>query len=78
MYVFLGFDLLFGVDFYKYLERNMVAFYAASSVMVCIPVIWLYLKLTYKNIGVPWVRWTIENLVGNGLVKTSEFLNEID
>ncbi|HJL60709.1 MAG TPA: hypothetical protein QF517_02040 [Pseudomonadales bacterium] len=56
----------------------MVAFYAASSVMVCIPVIWLYLKLTYKNIGVPWVRWTIENLVGNGLVKTSEFLNEID
>ena len=77
-YVFLGFDVLFGVDFYSLLSDAMVSFYAVSSLVLLVATIWVYSQLSYKNINKPWVRWCLKFIVGDQLIEMAEFLKDVE
>lgn len=74
-YVFIGFDLLFGIDLYQYLELHMIWFYSLSSVLLFIATAWVFAKLNYKNISEKWVNASVQFIVGKRLVTMAEFLN---
>ncbi|MGB1305812.1 MAG: hypothetical protein ACPG50_16095, partial [Pseudoalteromonas marina] len=70
-----GFDLLFGIDLYQYLELHMIWFYSLSSVLLFIATAWVFAKLNYKNISEKWVNASVQFIVGKRLVTMAEFLN---
>ncbi|WP_286232905.1 hypothetical protein [Thalassotalea sediminis] len=77
-YVFLGFDVLLGVELFAYLESHMIWFYSASSALLLVVMAWLSTKLHYKNINTSWVRKTIQFIVGERLVNMAQFINNIE
>jgi len=77
-YMFLGFDVLFSVDLYKFLSEDMVMFYGVSSAMMLAGTIWFVSKLSYKNINTPWVKWTIAHIVGEPLIEMAQFINNAE
>ncbi|NQY37562.1 MAG: hypothetical protein HRT37_21890 [Alteromonadaceae bacterium] len=77
-YVFLGFDVLFGVDLFKYLEQQMVMFYLVSSGLLLMLTIWLLSKLNYRNIATTWVKKVIQVIVGDRLIDIAQFINSME
>jgi len=77
-YTFLGFDVLFNVDLYKYLSEEMVIFYVVSTACLFLITAWALSQLTYKNITTPWVKWTIGYIVGEQLIDMAEFLSNAE
>lgn len=77
-YVFLGFDLLLGVDLFQHLEQQMVLFYSVTSLLLLTGILFLLAKLHYKNIGTSWVKSTIQLIVGERLVNMAQFINSIE
>ncbi|EWH08606.1 hypothetical protein DS2_16709 [Catenovulum agarivorans DS-2] len=77
-YVFIGFDVLFGIALFQHLESHMVWFYSVSSVLLLIVTVWLSAKLNYKNIHTDWVKNTIQFIVGERLVNVAQFINNIE
>ena len=39
---------------------------------------WVFKKISYKNMNIPWVKYLIEHAGGKTIVKAMELLNEID
>jgi len=39
---------------------------------------WVFKKISYKNMNIPWVKYLIEHAGGKTIVRAMEFLNEID
>jgi hypothetical protein len=39
---------------------------------------WVFKKISYKNMNIPWVKYLIEHAGGETIVRAMEFLNEID
>jgi len=77
-YTFFGFDVLFSVDLYQHLSENIVIFYAASTAIFFVITAWLLLRLNYKNITKPWVKWAIGHIVGEHIIEMAEFLNNAE
>lgn len=77
-YPMIAFDVFFGVDLYVYLESDFVVRYVVVNFLFIVPVLWLFHKLSYKNIHIAWVRNTIGFLTGAKTTKALEFLNEIE
>lgn len=77
-YTFLGFDVLFGIDFYALLSDVMVAIYAVSSLALLVVTLWVISQLSYKNINRPWVKWSLGFIVGKRLIAMAEFLNDAE
>lgn len=77
-YPMVAFDLFLGVDLYAYLESEFVVRYVVVNVLLIVPVLWLFHKLSYKNVDVAWVRKTINFLTGAKTVRAMEFLNDIE
>ena len=77
-YPMVAFDLFLGVDLYAYLESEFVVRYVVVNVLLIVPVLWLFQKLSYKNIHIAWVRNTIGFLTGAKTTKALEFLNDIE
>lgn len=77
-YVFIGFDLFFGIDLYQYLEQHMIWFYSLSSLSLFMATAWLLAKLNYKNISKEWVKASIQFIVGKHLVNMAEILNSFE
>ena len=73
-----AFDLFLGVDLYAYLESEFVVRYVVVNVLLIVPVLWLFHKLSYKNVDVAWVRKTLNFLTGAKTVRAMEFLNDIE
>ena len=49
------------------------------SSLILIPVcIWLYSKLSYKNIHIKWVKTAIHKIAGGKVTKSIEFINELE
>ncbi|OKY25265.1 hypothetical protein [Thalassotalea sp. PP2-459] len=77
-YVFIGFDLLLGVDLFQHLEQHMIWFYSLSSTLLFFVTAYLLAKLDYKNISLTWVQKTIQFIVGERLVNMAQFINNIE
>lgn len=77
-YVFIGFDVLMGIDLFHYLVPHMIWFYSLSSIFILGGVAWVLTKLHYNNIEVPWVKNTVRFIVGERLVKLAQFINSIE
>ncbi|MEJ2912921.1 hypothetical protein [Pseudoalteromonas sp. C12FD-1] len=77
-YVFIGFDVLFKIDLFALLEQHMVWFYSVSSLLLLITIGCVLAKLNYTNIATPWVKRTIELIVGERLVNMAQFINSIE
>lgn len=77
-YPMIAFDLFLGVDLYMYLESEFVVRYVVVNFLLIVPVLWLFQKLSYKNVHVAWVRKTINFFTGAKTVRAMEFLNDIE
>lgn len=77
-YVIVAIDIFFDIDLYVHLEQNFVTRYLIVNGLLLIPLIWLFKKLSYKNLHVKWVRKIIEFLSGTKTKKALEFLNDIE
>jgi hypothetical protein len=77
-YVFLGFDLLFGFDFYSQLSENIITIYIVTSALLFLVMLWFNIKLSCKNVSTPWVKKSIEFLVGKHLVEMSGVVNNLE
>lgn len=77
-YVFIGFDILLGVDLYQQLEQHMTWFYSVASIILLVVTTGLLTKLHYKNIEISWVKNTIQFIVGERLVNMAQFINSLE
>lgn len=77
-YIFVGFDVLLGVDLFQHLETHMIWFYSLSSILLLVVTARLLLKLNYNNIATSWVRNTIQFIVGERLVNMAQFINNLE
>jgi hypothetical protein len=77
-YVFIGFDIMFGVDLFQHLKQHMIWFYSLSSGLLLIVTVWFLGKLHYKNIATLWVQKAIHFIVGERLVSMAQFINNIE
>lgn len=62
-YAILALDLFLGVDVSVYLEPNFVVRYVVVNLLLIIPIVWFFNKVSYQNPPVKWVRKTIHFLL---------------
>ena len=77
-YVFIGFDVLVGIDLFPHLEQHMIWIYSLSSLLLLAVTTTLLTKLHYDNIEISWVKNTIRVIVGERLVNMAQFINNIE
>ena len=77
-YAIVAVDLFMGFDLYAYLEPDFVARYLLINFLLIIPLIWVFNKLSYKNLHIKWVRKTIRLFTGIKTMKALEFLKDIE
>ncbi|NVK55112.1 MAG: hypothetical protein HWE26_05820 [Alteromonadaceae bacterium] len=77
-YVFIGFDVILGVDLFEHLAPHMVWFYGVSSVVLFVATTWFLTKLNYNNINTSWVKNVIQFIVGARLVSMAQFINNLE
>ena len=77
-YAIVGLDLFLDFDIYIHLEQDFVRRYLVINFLLIIPLLWVFSKLTYKNIQIKWVRKTIGFITGTKTLEAMESLNEID
>ena len=77
-YSLVAIDLLFGVDLFLHLDSDFVVRYLVINFLLIIPLIWIFNKLSYKNLHIKWVRKSIRLFTGTKTMKALEFLNDIE
>ncbi len=77
-YAIIAIDIFFDIDLFVHLEPSFVTRYLIVNALLIIPIIWLFNKLSYKNLHIKWVRKTIAFLSGTKTRKALEFLNDIE
>jgi len=71
-------ELFLDVDLYVHLEPDFVVRYLVVNFLLIIPLVWVFNKLSYKNLHIKWVRKTIGLFTGTKTMKALEFLNDIE
>ena len=77
-YAIVAVDLFLSVDLYVHLEPDFVVRYLVVNFLLIIPLVWVFNKLSYKNLHIKWVRKTIGLFTGAKTMKALEFLNDIE
>lgn len=77
-YAIVGIDLFLGVDLYVHLDPDFVVRYLVVNFLLIIPLVWLFNKLSYKNLHIKWIRKTIGLFTGKKTWKALNFLNDIE
>lgn len=77
-YSLVALDAFLGFDLYPHLDSAFVQRYLVLNAVLVFPIIWLFNKLTYKNLHIQWVGKTIRFISGTKTIKALEFLNEIE
>jgi len=77
-YALLAVDLFLGVDLFVHLDPDFVVRYLIVNFLLIIPLIWLFNKLSYKNLHLKWIRKTIGFFTGKKTLKALNFLNDIE
>ncbi len=76
-YVFLGFDLLFGVDLYKGLDVGGIFALVLGGIAFLPAVIWFNRQLRFDNISTGWVSKMIESIGGQELLAAAKVMNTL-
>ncbi len=77
-YIVLGFKLFFGVDI---VAQGNPDWWLANIILslLFIPLaVWIYRKLSWKNMHIPWVKGFFYSAGGRQMTKAMDFLREID
>ncbi|WP_044210078.1 hypothetical protein [Flammeovirga sp. OC4] len=77
-YAIVGIDLFFGVDLYPHLDPDFVQNYLVFNFLLIIPLLWIFNKLSYKNLHIKWVNKTIKIFTGTKTMKALEAINDIE
>lgn len=77
-YPIVAFDYFFNIDLYTNINTDFALKYVVINALLIFPLVWLFNKLTYKNIHLKWVQKTIGFFADTKTKKAIEFLNEID
>jgi hypothetical protein len=77
-YAIVAMDLFLGIDLYVHLEPDFVVRYLVVNFLLIIPLVWVFNRLSYKNLHIKWVRKTIGLFTGTKTMKALEFLNDIE
>ena len=77
-YAIVAIDFFLEVDLYLYLDSDFVLRYLVINFLLIIPILWVFNKLSYKNLHIKWVRKTIRLFTGIKTLKALEFLNDIE
>lgn len=77
-YAIVGIDIFLDFDLYVHLEQDFVVRYLVINFLLIIPLVWVFNKLSYKNLHIKWVRKTIRLFTGTKTMKALEFLNDIE
>jgi hypothetical protein len=67
-----------GVDLYVHLEPDFVVRYLVVNFLLIIPLVWVFNRLSYKNLHIKWVRKTIGLFTGTKTMKALESLKDIE
>jgi hypothetical protein len=70
--------MFFAYDFWIHVGPTWSLVNVAFSVMLFPFIWWVFKKISYKNMNIPWVKYLIEHAGGKTIVRAMEFLNEID
>ena len=70
--------MFFAYDFWIPVGATWSLVNLAFSVLLFPFIWWVFKKISYKNMNIPWVKYLIENAGGKTIVRAMEFLNEID
>lgn len=77
-YAIVAADLFLDIDLYVHLEADFVLKYLVINLLLIIPLVWVFNKLSYKNLHIKWVRKTIGLFTRTKTMKALEFLNDIE
>lgn len=77
-YTIVGIYLISGLDIYPHLAPDFVIRYLIFNLLLTIPLIWVMLKLSHKNLHILWVRKTIDFFTSSKTKKALDFLKEIE
>jgi hypothetical protein len=70
--------MFFAYDFWIHVGATWSLVNLAFSVLLFPFIWWVFKKISYKNMNIPWVKYLIEHAGGKTIVRAMEFLNEID
>jgi hypothetical protein len=77
-YAIVAIDFFLGVDLYVHLEPDFVVRYLVVNFLLIIPLVWVFNRLSYKNLHIKWVRKTIGLFTGTKTMKALESLKDIE
>jgi hypothetical protein len=77
-YITIMVRIFFGIDFWVHVSLPWVLANLAFSVLLFPFIWWVFKKISYKNMNIPWVKYLIEHAGGKTIVRAMEFLNEIN
>lgn len=77
-YIVLGFQLFFGIDIVAQGDPKWWIANIILSLLFIPLAVWIYRKLSWKNIHIPWVKQFIYSIGGKQITKAIGFLQEID
>ncbi|NQZ07321.1 MAG: hypothetical protein HRT35_09195 [Algicola sp.] len=76
-YVFLGFDLMFGIDLYKGLHVGGIFSLLLGGIAFLPAVIWFNRQLRFANLNTGWVSKMIESIGGQELLAAAQVMNTL-
>ena len=77
-YIIIGFKLFFNTDIVLLGDKYWWMAQIALSILFIPLSIWLYNKLSYKNMHIGWVRKLIESAGGKSISKAMDFIKELN
>ncbi len=77
-YIIIAFKIFFGIDIWQNGNLTWLIIQLAFSVMLIPLTLWVFKKISHKNMNIPWVKYLIESSGGKTVVRAMEFLNEIE
>ena len=70
--------MFFAYDFWIHLGGTWTLVNLAFSFLSFPFIWWVFKKISYKNMNIPWVKYLVEHAGGKTIVRAMELLNEID
>jgi hypothetical protein len=77
-YIVLGFKIFFGVDIVAQGDPDWWLGNIILSLLFIPLAVWIYRKLSWKNMHIPWIKSFIYSIGGKQMTKAMDFLQEID
>jgi len=77
-YVSIAFRMFFGIDIWQNGDLTWLIIQLALSVLLIPLSIWIFKKISHKNMNIRWVKYLIESSGGKTVTLAMEFLNEIE